>query len=182
MQQDEETINPYRHNAMQQDEETVNPYGWNMARQGEETVNPYGSADERSVECGADYNRYKMEEEETVNPYSINWMPRIEIGLALEEKEKKWNERVTFFGSVCIGSDAKCELQLQNLDSEGYCAELTYGGGNLYVRNLSRGGEAIYLDGRLLEDDLIPLNKNSVISMCQVHITMEYLSNNAFEG
>jgi len=184
----EETVNPYSWSAAQiNSEETVNPYGWNAVQAGgEETVNPYGSAYKPAMFGAEKINPYAAaaydEEEETINPYGMDWMPKIAVHLLLEENEKKWKEQITFSGSVWVGGNAKCELRLQNLDSPGYCAELTYGGGNLYVRNLSRGGEEICLDGEPLGDDLVPLKKGSVISMCQIRMTLEYLTNMSFQG
>ena len=164
---EDETVNPYSRGMVPEDEgETENPYGWNMKAQNEdETVNPYYAVG----------NSLVMDEEKTVNPYAQDWMPKLTVGFILENTQGIRKKEMSFSGSMWIGSSAQCELQIGIPDDHLICVELTYGGGNLYARNISHSGEIVLLNNSKLGDDLVPLKKGSIIRIDQTQITIAYI-------
>ena len=195
---DEQTVNPYEGGAAYADDErTVNPYEGGAAyEEDERTVNPYagGAAyadDERTVNPYAGSARMQgrrrmpmmtMDDEETVNPYLTNWMPQMKVGFLLETQERQWKREIAFTGSMWIGGTEKCELELNEPDCANCCVELTHGGGNLYVRSVSRGGGTVYFNGEPLGDDLLPLQKGSELGIAGVRIRIERIDMAAFPG
>lgn len=161
---DEVTVNPY--SRLLDNEITVNPY--DRIQDDEATENPFSVFSASSHMC--------EDEEETVNPYALDWMPRLTVGFIIENIQGSKRERVTFSGSMWLGNGPKCEpLLALPLQSPVYCVELTYGGGNLYIRNVSPGGDDVSLNGELLKNELVPLYKGDGILIDNIKVTIEYL-------
>lgn len=178
-----ETMNPYGKDMMLEDEDnTVNPYDLNMKPQtGDETVNPYKcdmhlqNENDTTNPYNITGNSIVMDEEKTINPYAQDWMPKLTIGFVWEEMQKKQKKEILFTGSMWIGNSTQCELQINIPDNRRTCVELTYGGGNLYARNISRSGETVLLDDSELDDDLVPMKKGSCLKIDQIQITIAYI-------
>lgn len=187
---DERTVDSYAARvtgaAYMDDERTVDPYAARAAgvayMDEEKTVDPYAARPVigMSMQGRRRMSAIDIDEEETVNPYLTNWMPQMTVGFLLESQQRQWKKEIAFTGSMWIGGTEKCELELDEPECENCCVELTHGGGNLYVRNVSRGGGTVVFNGEPLGDDLLPLQKGSELGIAGVRIRIERIDMAAF--